>query len=116
MALFLEMKEIKWINSFNNKKSLEVKSKGKWLSFIPIEYADSVWKKIDLSTKEGKLGFHSKMSSPIISNHSGKMVCVLCVYTYDWHDSKDILRVREELRNLGFIKKIKYICKMMYYE
>jgi hypothetical protein len=33
---------------------------------------------------------------------------VMCVYTYDWTDEKDVQRVREELRKLGITSKIPY--------
>ena len=116
MALSLENKKISWIHSVSSKAPCQTKNKGKWLAFIPISYADSVWKKIDLATKQDKLGYHSKMSTPVIFEQRKKTLCVLCIYTYDCHDGQDVLRVREELRKLGFIRKIKYICKEMYYE
>jgi hypothetical protein len=33
---------------------------------------------------------------------------VICVYTYDWADEKDVKRIREELRKLGITNKIPY--------
>ncbi len=33
---------------------------------------------------------------------------VICVYTYDWMDEKDVRRVREELREIGIARKIPY--------
>ena len=33
---------------------------------------------------------------------------VICVYTYDSDDERDVMRVREELRALGFTNKIPY--------
>jgi len=33
---------------------------------------------------------------------------VICVYTYDWTDESDVMRVRAELRNLGIVSKIPY--------
>lgn len=32
----------------------------------------------------------------------------MCVYTYDWTDEEDVMRVREELRKLGITRKIPY--------
>lgn len=116
MSVLLEKKKLTWTHSLSSKAPSQAKNKGKWLAFIPITYADSVWKKIDLATKQDRLGYHSKISTPILFEYKKFMVCVLCIYTYDCHDGQDVLRVREELRKLGFIRKIKYICKDMYYE
>lgn len=33
---------------------------------------------------------------------------LICVYTYDWTDEADVMRVREELRNLGFTWRLPY--------
>jgi hypothetical protein len=33
---------------------------------------------------------------------------VICVYTYDWKDEKDVMRVRRELRKLGVTERIAY--------
>ncbi|RIJ98786.1 MAG: hypothetical protein DCC46_11015 [Armatimonadetes bacterium] len=33
---------------------------------------------------------------------------VICVYSYDGADDTDRLRIREELRNLGFHSKLRY--------
>ena len=116
MALSLQNQKLVWTCSFSSKQPSQVKNKGKWLAFIPISYADSVWKHIDLATKQDKLGYYSKISTPLVLEKRKKIVCVLCIYTYDCHDAQDVLRVREELRNLGFTRKIPYKCKEMYCE
>ena len=33
---------------------------------------------------------------------------VICVYTYDWTDEEDVMRIRQELRQLGITRKIPY--------
>ncbi|OLL28144.1 hypothetical protein BTH42_29695 [Burkholderia sp. SRS-W-2-2016] len=33
---------------------------------------------------------------------------VICVYTRDWTDKQDLLRVREVLRSLGFVEELGY--------
>jgi len=82
---------------------------GKWLIFIPIGRIDQVWSKIKLATEAGKLGEMSKVatakSSPNATNSSTK---VICVYTYDWMDEKDVMRIRQVLRQLGITRKIPY--------
>jgi len=33
---------------------------------------------------------------------------VICVYTYDWTNEADVMRVRKALRDLGFTRKLPY--------
>jgi hypothetical protein len=82
---------------------------GKWLLFVPVEQIDGVWDKVRAATEEGRLGGSAKVAtarpSPLASNPA---VRVVCVYTYDWADEADVMRVRAELRGLGFTAKIAY--------
>ena len=82
---------------------------GKWLIFVPIERVDIVWSKIKLATEAGRLGEQSKVAtakdSPNATNSGTK---VICVYTYDWTDEEDVMRIRQELRQLGITRKIPY--------
>jgi len=82
---------------------------GKWLIFVDRKNVDKVWEKIRLATEKGALGIEAKVSSKIaaqLSSESGSHV--ICVYTYDWTDERDVRRVREELRKLGITNKIPY--------
>lgn len=75
---------------------------GKWLIFVDPKNVDEVWAKIKEATEEGKLGDCAKVATAKPNPLSGKSKArVICVYTYDWADEKDVRRVREELRNLG---------------
>lgn len=82
---------------------------GKWLLFVPVSEVDEVWNKIRQTTESGLLGIASKVSTarphPNARDASKKVVCV---YTYDHEDEADVMRVREELRRLGFKDKIPY--------
>ena len=111
MTLLIQTNNLTWIKAYGRLPSKKIKNRGKWMTYIPIEYANDVWKKIQISTEQGNLGYYSKMSAPILRSDRKTMVCVLCVYTYDCHDIKDIIRVREELRKLGFVKPISYQSK-----
>lgn len=33
---------------------------------------------------------------------------VICVYAYDYQDKRDVMRIRQELRKLGFTNKLAY--------
>lgn len=82
---------------------------GKWLLFASVGNVDEVWDKIRSATESGLLGFASKVSTarpnPNARDASKKVVCV---YTGDHEDEADVMRVRDELRKLGFTEKIPY--------
>ncbi len=82
---------------------------GKWLVFISVDNVDIVWKKIKIATENGQLGGTSKVATarpnPNATNNNMK---VICVYTYDYTDKEDVMRVRQELRKIGIENKIPY--------
>ena len=82
---------------------------GKWLLFVPVGEVDEIWEKVRQATESGLLGIASKVSTgrpnPNSRDASKKVVCV---YTYDHEDEADVMRVREELRRLGFKDKMPY--------
>jgi len=82
---------------------------GKWLLFIPTEQIDDVWSHIKQATEEGRLGGSAKVATARPNpNAINPNQHVICVYTYDIEDEDDVTRVREELRQLGFTRKIPY--------
>ena len=85
------------------------KNGGKWLIFVPIERIDQVWSTIKLATEAGKLGKMSKVATTKANpNATNSSIKVICVYTYDWTDEEDVMRIRQELRQLGITRKIPY--------
>ncbi len=85
------------------------KNCGKWLIFAPITQIDDIWIKIKLATEEGKLGSSAKVSTAKPNpNSTDAKKSVICVYTYDWTDKDDVMRIRQRLRELGIISKIPY--------
>jgi hypothetical protein len=96
-----------WIFA-KNKRGLQHNDgrSGKWLIFADVKNVDDVWAKIKKSTEEGRLGDSSKVAAG--KPRDGRDIRVICVYTHDWNDEKDVRRVREELRKLGIAKKIPY--------
>jgi len=103
--------EVYWI--YARRKSGEyprsTKRSGKWLVFVDIKNVDEVWAKIKKATEEGKLGSSAKVATAKPNpNATDPNTKVICVYTYDWIDEKDVKRVREELRKLGIVNKISY--------
>jgi hypothetical protein len=82
---------------------------GKWLIFVPIERIDKVWSTIQLATEAGRLGEMSKVATAKDNPNATKSsIKVICVYSYDWTDEEDVMRIRQELRQLRIIRKIPY--------
>lgn len=103
-----------WIFAFrqieNAPKEKSNGNGGKWLIFGSVEKTDENWKAIKLATEQGLLGKMSKAATekynPKAKNHSFERV--ICVNTYEANDKENIMKIRQELRNLGFIKKLPY--------
>src|SRR3990172_11474561 len=82
---------------------------GKWLIFVSEKAVDQVWARVKRSTQEGKLGDSAKVATAMDNpNAVDPSQRVICVYTYDWRDEKDVRRVRAALRELGIDRKIPY--------
>jgi hypothetical protein len=82
---------------------------GKWLIFVDKNNIDEVWAKIKKTTEEGLLGGSAKVATAkpnSLAHDPDKRV--ICVYTYDWTDKEDTMRVRSELRKIGITQKISY--------
>jgi hypothetical protein len=85
---------------------------GKWVVYVALRKLDESWEKIRKSTVESRMGFLSK-SSTAKKNFSPNVVPnrMVVVYTHDYYDTDDVLRVGRELNDLGF-----GIDNPMYYE
>lgn len=81
---------------------------GKWLIFVDPPQADEAWKKVRDATCGGLLGISSKVSTAKPNPESRDQRMVIFVYTRDWRDEPDVMRVRNQLRELGFVDRIGY--------
>lgn len=82
---------------------------GKWLIFVPLKQLDEKWALIANATAAGLLGIESKAATAKPNGLAqNKWIKVICVCTYDSTDKIDVMRVRDQLRVLGFIKKLAY--------
>ncbi len=106
-----EVNEFYWLYAKRQNKdySKSTENSGKWLVFVPLDKVDEVWRKIKKVTEKGLLGQISKVATakenPNATNQNTK---VICVYSYDYTDEKDVMRIREELRKIGVTWKIPY--------
>ncbi|WP_425313337.1 putative phosphothreonine lyase domain-containg protein [Paraburkholderia terricola] len=78
---------------------------GKWCIFVPSSDVDLAWTQVRVAVEEDKL-LCAKVSTALRS--MGRDGHVICVYTRDWADRQDLMRVREVLRSLGFVKELGY--------
>lgn len=89
------------------KKNVNYSFTGKWLIFPTLKEVDKVWKKIQKATESGELGFASKVSTMAPTRYDPNTKCI-CVYTTDYRNKEDVLKVREALRKLGFKNVLAY--------
>ena len=81
----------------------------KWLLFVSTQRIDLVWRTIRAETLAGRLGVAAKVATAMKNpNATSDRVKLICVYTYNADDLIDVRRVRERLRELGFLKKLPY--------
>ncbi|WP_292730543.1 putative phosphothreonine lyase domain-containg protein [Methanoculleus sp.] len=89
-------------------RGLDDEQVGKWLIFVPADEADEAWRKVRDETVRGELGISAKVSTAKPNPDSRDERSVIYVYTRDWADETDVMRVRERLRDLGFAERIGY--------
>lgn len=89
-------------------EAIEDENAGKWLIFQEPGQADEAWKKVRNATVALELGISAKVSTSKPNPESRDNRKVIYVYTKNWADETDVMRVREALRTLGFIERIGY--------
>jgi len=89
-------------------EAIEDEHAGKWLIFQDPDVADDAWKKVRDATVALDLGISAKVSTAKPNPDSRDSRRVIYVYTRDWADEPDVMRVRENLRKIGFVDRIGY--------
>jgi len=92
----------------NLPEAIEDENAGKWLIFQEPDQVDVSWKKVRDATVEGTLGISTKVSTAKPNPESRDNRKVIYVYTKDWADEADVMRVRQKLKGLGFVDRIGY--------
>ncbi len=106
-----EVTDIYWIYAHRTKGDYpkSTLNSGKWLVFVNSDNIDDVWKDIKTATESGLLGKASKVATNKPNpNATNSNVKVICVYSYDYTDEQDVMRIRRELRKIGIESKIPY--------
>jgi hypothetical protein len=88
--------------------AIEDELAGKWLIFLPPEEVDAAWAKVRDATCRNELGISAKVSTAKPNPDSRDNTKVIYVYTPDWRNEADVMRVRERLRELGFTDRLGY--------
>ncbi|MDI6866914.1 putative phosphothreonine lyase domain-containg protein [Methanoculleus sp.] len=91
-----------------HERGVDDERAGKWLIFVPPEEADEAWRKVRDETVRGGLGISAKVSTAKPDPDSRDKRRVIYVYTKDWADEADVMRVRKRLQELGFKERIGY--------
>jgi len=89
-------------------EAIEDENAGKWLIFQEPDLADESWRKVRDNTVKLNLGISAKVSTSKPNPESRDNRKVIYVYTKNWADEADVMRVRETLRTLGFTERIGY--------
>ncbi|HOB19022.1 MAG TPA: DUF1917 domain-containing protein [Candidatus Methanoculleus thermohydrogenotrophicum] len=89
-------------------RGLDDEQVGKWLIFVPPDEVDEAWRKVRDETARGMLGISAKVSTAKPNPDSRDERAVIYVYTRDWADESDVMRVRKRLRDLGFVERLGY--------
>lgn len=101
-----------WVHAYPRlleETDLDPNKIGKWLVRMNCPYVEDYWGMIRDATEEGSLGIGSKISTDwgMRQDPSGSWRNhVVCVYTADWTQQEDVLRVAQRLHAIGAVKKM----------
>ena len=94
-----------WIYSEHRQPIPATPHVGKWLIFQSPDDVDNAWTSIEAAMKIRILGFDAKVSTAFDVRDGFH---VICVYTRDWRDEADVMRVRRGLEKIGFTDTLYY--------
>lgn len=100
-----------WIQQSKPETSADAcgaEAAGKWLIFLPAADIDNAWRKVRDATVRGELGIGAKVSTARDAENARDDKRVIYVFTENWEDEEDVMRVREKLKELGFVDRIGY--------
>jgi hypothetical protein len=80
---------------------------GKWLIWLSPANIDRYWLLIKQAVEQGQLSSAAKVSTAVTIREK-RSAHVICVYTYDYEDKDDVMRVRKKLRELGIRRELIY--------
>lgn len=83
---------------------------GKWLVFLGEQTIDRYWQRIGNAVINGRMGDCAKVLSAGSAKRSDGRPphYTICIYTYDYEDKADVMRIRQALRDCGILRPIRY--------
>jgi hypothetical protein len=76
--------------------------------FLPPREHDVAWRYIVAAVLADRLGPSAKAATSEWNYRRDDEERLICVYTHDWQDRRDLLRVLKELRSMGFAGRLTY--------
>lgn len=102
-------KECYWYFCSNKLGFHSTDKTGKWMIFLHISELDKSWEIIKKALFDGLLGPAAKCSTAKENPRQQDMQsAVIVCYTKDWSDEKDLERVSNSIRKLGFNQRLFY--------
>jgi hypothetical protein len=89
------------------KRFVSSERSGKWCVYRPGDSVDAAWIQVLSLISTGGL-LCAKVSTKQSVLSGGFEQHVICVYTTDWEDREDVMRVRKVLRSVGFTERLGY--------
>lgn len=80
---------------------------GKWLIYVPTNELEKSWRIIKDNVEKGHLGNYAKTTKKPHQDRSPNIKPIV-VYTYDYRDREDVIKIRQELYRIGFTSPISY--------
>lgn len=97
-----------WIGQVTRGKQFwSTDRSGKWVIRRPPESIDDAWIQVLALVTTGSL-LCAKVSTRQGIVFGGYPQHAICVYTVDWQDRPDVMRVRKVLREAGFTEVLQY--------
>ncbi|KAI2602956.1 DUF1917-domain-containing protein [Hypoxylon fragiforme] len=84
------------------KDILDLAQTHRWMLFCTVFQVNEVWEIIAKATANNELGIGSKVAARSIGDRRTDRL--ICVYTADFTDTKDVRRVAKKLKQLGLIQ------------
>lgn len=102
-----------WVYATNKKERFYneyTKHCGKWMIFVKVgDEMDGIWKEVKNLTEKGNLVDSCKVSTKKENPNALKNeIGVICIYTYNSADKKDLLRVAEKLFQIKGVERLVY--------
>jgi hypothetical protein len=99
------------VSSKIDRNKINTEFCGKWLLFFDESVVDEHWARIAKAVKSGKLGISAKVVTAMghfVNSGYDPKNRVVCVYTLDFRDREDVMKVRGGLRRLGYDQLLRY--------